>query len=321
MLPCCHHILSSNSRSDLPSPFPWKYPENRPPLRDEESPSHLPLLKKYELPFIIDIHTHFFPEYVMKRIWKWFDGVNWEIAYRESETQRLESLAKNQVRFFTTLNYAHKERMAEGLNRWVFENHSNTRGAILFGTFFPEEGCLEYVKRAVEDYGFRGFKLHCEVGRLDLTRSELSDTFSYLEKKKIPLVIHSGDAPLPGPYTNIRYFRSFIQRYPELKVVVAHMGASEVWEYVELMSIYPELRLDTTMVFVDFLATGEQTDPYLAILEKFPDRVHFGSDFPSIPYALSHPISNLLNSSLSDEVKRKVFLKNSANLFGLEIES
>ncbi|TGK21514.1 amidohydrolase family protein [Leptospira kmetyi] len=318
MLPCCHHILSSN-RNAGPSPFPWKNPENLPPLRDDESPAHLPLLEKYGLPFIIDIHTHFFPEYVMKRIWKWFDGVHWEIAYRENEEKRLETLRKNRIFHFTTLNYAHKENMAEGLNRWVFENHTNTQGVVLFGTFFPEKGCYEYTKRAVEEFGFRGFKLHCEVGRLDLTRPELSETFSYLEKKEIPLVIHSGDAPLPGPYTNIRYFKSFIERYPKLKVVVAHMGASEVWEYAELLKIYPELRLDTTMVFVDFLATGEQTDPYLEILESFPDRVHFGSDFPNIPYALSHPICNLLNSSLSKETKRKVFLENSAHLLKIPI--
>ncbi|EKO15640.1 amidohydrolase domain protein [Leptospira kirschneri str. H2] len=95
------------------------------------------------------------------------------------------------------------------------------------------------------------------------------------------------------------------------------MGESEVWEYAELLKIYPELRLDTTMVFVDFLATGQHTDPYLEILETFPDRVHFGSDFPNIPYALSHPICNLLNSSLSKETKRKIFLENSAKLFGI----
>ncbi|PKA03725.1 amidohydrolase [Leptospira ellisii] len=119
----------------------------------------------------------------------------------------------------------------------------------------------------------------------------------------------------------MRYFRTFIERYPTLKVIVAHMGASEVWEYAELLSIFPELRLDTTMVFVDFLSTGTDTDPYLEVIEKFPDRVHFGSDFPIIPYALSHPICNLLNSGLSNEIKRKVFLENSARLFSIDIDS
>ncbi|EMK17582.1 hypothetical protein [Leptospira kirschneri] len=46
-----------------------------------------------------------------------------------------------------------------------------------------------------------------------------------------------------GPYTNIR---SFIERYPKLKV----MGA-------ELLEIYPELSMDTTMVFVDFWLQGK----------------------------------------------------------------
>lgn len=306
MIPCCASIPIKKS------PFPWRDSENRPPLLDTNS--HVELLKKFQIPFIADIHTHFFPEMIMKLIWKWFDRVNWEIAYRESDLDRINILNKNKVRYFTTLNYAHKKNMAASLNLWVYENMMNIEGAIPFGTFYPETGVLEYVKKSVEEYGFKGFKLHLEVGQFNINESVLHNVFRYLESKKIPFVIHTGTAPIPGEFTGIRFFSKFMQSYPEIYAIVAHMGAGEIPEYAALLELYPNLYLDTTMVFVDYFATGENTQEYLYILNKYPEKILFGSDFPNIPYNYSHPVEKLLNSGLSREVLQKIFYQNFLSL-------
>lgn len=313
MKPCCASIPIKDS------PFPWKEPYNRPPLHDTNS--HLDLLKKYRIPFIADIHTHFFPELIMKLIWKWFDKVNWDIACRGNDITRVNILNKNKVKYFTTLNYAHKKNMAESLNIWVYENMRAIDGAILFGTFYPEKGALDYVKKSIEEFGFKGFKLHLEVGKFNINESALHCLFQYLEKKMIPVVIHTGTAPLPGEYTGIHFFSKFMQSYPELFGIVAHMGASEVEEYASLLEIYPNLHLDTTMVFVDFFATGENTEEYLYLLKKYPDKILFGSDFPNIPYNYSHPVEKLLNSGLSQEILQKIFFRNFIGLPGILSEN
>ncbi|TGN17712.1 amidohydrolase [Leptospira idonii] len=323
LLPCfaCFHgetgeVSPSNSEEQrLLSPFPWKEKGVFPPLLDEENPPHLNLLKKLNIPYLFDIHCHFFPEVVMKLIWKWFDKVGWAIAYRYAEEERVLRLHKNGFKRFTTLNYAHKPDMAESLNDWIHSHWRNWEGAVPFGTFYPEEGVETYVKKAVEEYGFLGFKLHCEVSKLDLNRKELKQTFRYLESVSIPLVIHTGNAPLPGDFTGISHFLPFMQTYPDLKVIVAHMGAREISEYAELIGSYRNLYLDTTMVFVDFLATGENVDSWLFLLEKYQNRILFGSDFPNIPYNLSHPVMKILEAKISDEAKRKVLWKNAEDLF------
>ncbi|HMV45908.1 MAG TPA: amidohydrolase family protein [Leptospiraceae bacterium] len=294
--------------------FPWKAEFKE---ESREYPSHLELLEKYDIPYIIDIHSHFFPEIVMKLIWRWFDSVQWGIAYRYSVDRCIEYLKRNRVYFYTTLNYAHKSNMAEWLNDWIFSNSKNWKGAIPFGTFYPEKGVLSYVRKAVEEYGLRGFKLHCEVSKLDLNRTELEDTFYYLEEKQIPIVIHSGHAPLPGEFTGIEYFSRFMKKFKNLSVIVAHMGAYEISDYAALLDIYPNLKLDTTMVFVDFLATGEDTDEFLPILDRYSEKILFGSDFPNIPYVLSHPIRKLLEAPLSRVTKKNIFYKNAMNLFSL----
>lgn len=314
MLPCCASEYPYNH-----SPFPWKYPENRPPLKDLNS--HIPLMEKLRIPFIADIHTHFFPEVVMKLIWKWFDRVNWEITCRENDEGRVSILKKNKVKFYTTLNYAHKKGMAPQLNLWVYQNIHKLEGAIPFGTFYPEKNVYDYVKQAVEEYGFKGFKLHLEVGKFDINESILNKAFLYLESKKIPIVIHTGTAPVKGDYTGIHFFSNFIKFYPELFVIVAHMGAAEIEEYSGLLDIYPNLRLDTTMVFVDFFATGENTEKYFPILKKHPEKVLFGSDFPNIPYNYSHPVEKLLLSGLPTEILHRIFYKNFLSLPGLFSEN
>ena len=311
MKPCAHSFVSGDKRKN--SAFGWKN-EDLPSC--EDNVTHIALLEKYNIPYIFDIHCHFFPEAVMRAIWKWFDKVDWFITYRMSAEKRMDALKRNRVEKFTTLNYAHKPGMAEGLNEWVFQNCSDISGAVLFGTFYPEKSAFEYVKKAVEEYGFRGFKLHCEVSKLDLMRPELKTSFEYLEKNRIPVVIHTGTAPLPGEFTGIKYFRPFMEKYPELNVIAAHMGSHEILEYAELFPMYPGFRMDTTMVFVDFFATGESSDRYIPLLEKYADRIHFGSDFPNIPYNYSHPVESLLNElTLSASAKRKIFYENSENLF------
>lgn len=300
----------------ISSPFSWRG-DSFPPILDSEIPNHLERIRDLGIPSIFDIHTHFFPETIMKLIWRWFDNVNWAIGYRLPELERVKRLHHNGIKHFTTLNYAHKQEMASSLNDWTYSNYQNWEGAIPFGTFYPEDGVLAYVTQAVERYGFRGFKLHCEVSKLNLNDPELSDTFRYLEQKEIPILIHTGSAPLPGEFTGIQFFLPFMETYPKLHVIVAHMGAHEISAYASLLGRFPNLALDTTMVFVDFLATGKETDVDAAIplLETYQNQIYFGSDFPNIPYNLNHPISNLLDLPISDLAKEKILYQNAKNRF------
>ncbi|WCL49913.1 amidohydrolase family protein [Leptospira sp. GIMC2001] len=310
-------ILETKSSNTIGPILDWRDKDNIP--SSEDIVTHLELLEKYSIPYVFDIHTHFFPDAVLRAIWMWFEKVDWKITYRKKEIDRLDALQRNKIRYFTTLMYAHKPGMAVGLNQWAYENHKSTEGCFLFGTFYPEDSVDDYVKYAVEELGFRGFKLHCEVSKLDLNRKELSNTFNYLQEKDIPIVIHTGTAPLPGEYTGIQFFEPFIQKFPELRVIIAHMGAYEIEKYASLLDEYLKLGMDSTMVFVDYLATGTNNDDCIYLLDKYSDRIYFGSDFPNIPYNLSHPIENILNLDIKVESKRKILYQNSCRLFGIPI--
>jgi hypothetical protein len=79
------------------------------------------------------------------------------------------------------------------------------------------------------------------------------------------------------------------RRHPRLVAVVAHMGAPEYTEFLDLAGQYPWMHLDTTMVFTDFFEAGapfpSDLPPRLAALA---DRVVLGADFPNSPCPYAH---------------------------------
>ncbi len=108
------------------------------------------------LPGIIDVHTHFMPKQVMDKVWQYFDangpliGRDWPIAYRTDEAQRVNTLRRFGVRWFTSLVYPHKPQMAEWLNRWAAQFALTTPDCLSTATFYPEPGAADYVADAID---------------------------------------------------------------------------------------------------------------------------------------------------------------------------
>jgi hypothetical protein len=80
------------------------------------------------LPGLVDVHTHFMPERVLRKVWDYFDalgpltgGVEWPITYRAEESERLALIRGFGVRAFTAMLYPHKAGMAQWLNSWAVD--------------------------------------------------------------------------------------------------------------------------------------------------------------------------------------------------------
>lgn len=301
--------------------FHWLDAETAPPSRDDGKVAHSQLLNELGLDGLIDAHTHWFPDTVMRKIWKYFDAHYWPIAYRQLAEGRLEWIRRNRVKRFTTLNYAHRPMMADWLNEWTAEFAAKTPEAIAMGTFFPEPGVELVVRRCIEEYRFKGFKLHLRVGDMDPTDSALAPAFEQLEAAGLPVILHAGDAPDPGRFTAPRFIRGLLDAFPRLKVVVAHMGARDWEEYISLAERKETLYLDTAMVFVGFPAFDPMPHPMISRLEGIASKILFGSDFPNIPYPISHAVAGIGGLPLSKQAKRSILYGNAAGLFGLDTEA
>ena len=197
------------------------------------------------LPGLIDIHTHFLPERMLRRVWAHFDeagplvGRPWPITYRTAQDQRLATLRALGVRRFTALTYAHRPDMATDLTDFALDLAAAEPDCVPSATFYPEEGVVGQVERALSR-GARVFKIHAQVGGFDLREPILDPAWGLLADAGIPVVIHVGSGPVPRHgFTGPDKLEGVLRRHPDLTAVVAHLGAPEYAEFLDLADRYP----------------------------------------------------------------------------------
>ncbi|HRY10412.1 MAG TPA: amidohydrolase family protein [Candidatus Nanopelagicales bacterium] len=264
------------------------------------------LWQELGVPGTIDIHTHFLPAPVMQAVWAYFDeaeanyGVSWPITYRWQDDARLAHLRAMGILHFTALVYAHKSGMAAWLNDWALDFAESVPECLPSATFFPEPDASVYVDEALRR-GARVFKVHLQVGDFDPRDRLLDPVWGHLADAGIPVVTHCGSAPLPGRFTGAGPIGEVARRFPSLRLVVAHLGAGEFADFLEMARTRPNTWLDTTMGLTGFME-GLRPFPQ-ALLPQLRDasrdgQVLFGSDFPNIPYPYAHQVDVLIEHGL-----------------------
>lgn len=287
------------------------------PATDAEIPAYL---KALGLPGLADIHVHFLPQPMLTKVWDFFDhaetayGTGWPITYRTDEATRLETIRSFGVRRIPALAYPHKPGMAVWLNDWCAKFAARVPDAIHCATLYPEPGVGEYVSRAI-DSGARLFKMHVQVGVFAPDDERLDPAWEVLSRAAVPVVIHAGSGPAAGPFTGPKRVESVLRRFPELTLVIAHLGMPEYHAFADLARDYANVHLDTTMAATDFVeAMSPMPADYPARLVELADKVILGSDFPNIPYQYAHQLQALARLDLGDEWMRKVLWHNGRRL-------
>jgi predicted TIM-barrel fold metal-dependent hydrolase len=276
------------------------------------------------LPGLADVHTHFLPDRMQRRVWAHFDeggpliGRPWPIRYREPAGSRIERLRRLGVRMFSALAYAHRPGMAADLNDWTLGFAAETPGCLPSATFFPEPDTVAYVRDAL-DRGARIFKLHLQVSGIDPRSAELDRVWGLLAETATPVIVHAGSGPVANGYTGPGPIGEVLARHPRLAMITAHLGAPEYEGFVDLAERYERVALDTTMALTDFF---EQIAPFPAALRArlrdlgLAGKVLLGSDFPNIPYPYAHQLESLARTGLGDDWLRAVCWNNAQRLFG-----
>lgn len=186
-------------------------------------------------------------------------------------------------------------------------------------TFYPEPGVGEQVAAGIAA-GVEIFKVHTQVGEFLLDDPALGPAWEAIEAAAVPVVIHVGSGPVGNAFTGPEHLQRLLRAYPDLRVVVAHLGAPEYAAFLDLAETYEHTRLDTTMVFTDFFVPfPEDLVPRLAGLG---DKILYGSDFPNLPYDYSEQFRGLARllgraPGLDETWLKKVCWENAAGLFAV----
>ncbi len=276
------------------------------------------------LPGLYDVHVHFLPPPVMRKVREQFDnagpliGRPWPLVYRGDDNERLAHLRSLGVRRFSALPYAHRPGIASYLNGWAADLADAHSDVMRCATFYPEDGVAGYVAECIEA-GTDVFKVHVQVGNFDLLDPMLDDAWGELADAGTPVVIHANSGPVPNDHTGPGPVRALLERHPLLTAVLAHMGAPDYEEFMSIAEDFERTHLDTTMAFTDFF---EEMTPFPSqLLPRLGElgeagKVLLGSDFPNIPYPYAHQLEALGRLDLGEEWLRHVCWANAEHLFG-----
>ena len=282
------------------------------------------------LPGLVDLHLHFLPESVLRKIWAYFDqgranyGVDWPVHYRLPEPERLAVLRDLGVVAFAPLVYPHKPDMAAWLTSWVLDFAARVPEAVPTATLYPEPTVTAYLDDALRA-GARCMKAHVQIGGYDPNDPLLEPAWGMIADAGVPVVVHCGHGPLRGVHTGLDVFGKVLARHPSLVAVLAHAGMPQYDEAIDLAGRYPNVYLDTTMVGVPF---GEALCPlppdWPARLAAIGDRVVLGTDFPNIPYDYATQIRAVAGWASADDrlgvpFLRRVLYETPARLLGITV--
>ena len=275
------------------------------------------------LPGLFDVHVHFLPEPIQRKVWAQFDqagpkiGRDWPIRYRGSYDERVELLRSFGVRRFSALPYAHKPGIAAYLNDWAASFAADVPECLWSATFYPEPEAPAYVAELVAQ-GVEVFKVHVQVGEFHLDDPLLDPVW--------------GAAGGRGhPDRDPRRLRSGRQRVHRTRVPAPGAGAlpaalrgRRAHGRAGVRRV-PDAGRDATSAPTSTPRWSSRTSstsrrpiprscrPRLLDLQG---KVLLGSDFPTIPYPYLHQLEGLARLDLGDDWLRAVCWENGARLFG-----
>jgi len=128
------------------------------------------------------------------------------------------------------------------------------------------------IEKAMKEVPYKGFKLHPRANHWNLTDEKTfnlaEDVFSYANNHNLHILIHCGDDDFENP----TLFESFIAKYPNAKVQLAHCKPLEDTLY--MLEKYSNTICDTAFV-------SEEVQNQI-VSAGFGNRIRYGSDFPII---------------------------------------
>jgi len=262
---------------------------------------------------IVDFHVHLFPDRGFDAIWKIFESVyRHPVLHRLYYRECIEYLKERGVGTIVYSNYAHRKGIAQPMNEWNLKVLDEFENICCFAAYHPDDdNALKHIEDILSHKKIIGVKLHFLVQAMLPYDKRLYPLYELIIAKKKRLLFHCGTGPLGNEFVGYSHFRRLLDDFPELPVNIAHMGAFEYREFMELLDNHPNLYLDTAYTFWNVPGSFDLGNEYL---ERHRDRILYGSDFPNVILPREDEIKGLLERDLSQDFYDRVFYRNGISL-------
>ncbi|MFC4542459.1 amidohydrolase family protein [Halosolutus amylolyticus] len=233
--------------------------------------------------------------------------------WSESVAQIIDTMDENRVDASMLMPLGgENDRSVTEVHDSIYEASEAYPGRI-FGITAPNahlgrEFVHEEITRCVEELDFKYAKLHTLAWGVDPTSDVAYDFYDACVENDIPVMIHTG--PHGMPFSVPGMLIPVAEDYPELDIVMAHMGGAYTLtqEAIILAKRYENLYLDTTLALNMYVRR--------AMEEVGADRLLMAAEHSSnIPVALT----KIDCIGASEDQKRQILGGNAIDLYDLDV--
>lgn len=218
-----------------------------------------------------------------------------------------------------------KERLGEELKRsnaWVC---GVARKYPQLVPFICVDPCLlsiketeAHIREMVENQGAKGIKVHPEAQGFYMNDERMLQIIRACVDFKLPIVTHSGPSRSGDSYAEPRTFTEVLKTFPDLCLVLAHMGGGSWGQLREVAREFTNAVFDCSEIIEWTGSVNGPSDRELAqlILDVGPERVMMGTDFPW--YDIDHNVRQVMELPLlSEEQKKDILGANAIRILNL----
>ena len=237
----------------------------------------------------VDAHVHLLPDARMRTLMRWLIRALPDVGVPADITAggALADLRGAGGKRFVNLLFPLKPGEADELHRFGAELSARERDVVpVGGVHVEDDDPPAVIRRAIEEHGMRGLKLHPMVQRFAPGDPRLTGVYPVVEEHGLPVYVHTGFDEWYGWGYDLAELEAIADRHPGMPMVLAHCAFPRL-EWAERMALrFPHVRLDLTNVFgtIDMLPEDQARDRLAAVarlLEAAPERIFFATDYPA----------------------------------------
>ena len=199
---------------------------------------------------------------------------------------------------------------------------------IFFTSVNPaEEDYMEELERTHVDLGARGIKLGPIYQGVHPTDDRFRAIYAYAEKHGLPIVIHMATTfvrEYPLEYARPIHMDQIAIDYPDLKLVLAHLGHPWIGEAISIIRRHPNVYADLSALYY---RPWQFYNAMQLLVEYGPwGKVLFGSDFPFTKPSesvegiqnVNHIVEGSHLPKIPEDVIDNILHRDSLKVFGIE---
>ncbi|MGH2428055.1 MAG: amidohydrolase family protein [Candidatus Limnocylindria bacterium] len=186
--------------------------------------------------------------------------------------------------------------------------------------YLPVPDLVSHIREMAANRGAVGVKLHPPVHRLNLADEAFWPVLEACQELGLRVVSHSGPSRAGQQYGEPNAFRPVLDAFPQLKLVLAHLGGAAWQQTVGLADDYPQVYFDCCEIIEWLGASRAPTrEGVIELLRAIgTDRVMMGSDFPW--YDIAHTVALVQGlPGLTGDETEHLLGANAARFFDLPV--